>query len=449
MKTIRGISLFIIGLTGTGFAQTLTLEDCIREALQNRETVVSARLDETAARLGKKGSFSAIYPSLSLSGGWQENRFPERQFALDPVTGEPIGGLGGTQVTSVTSISSGLSGSGTLYDGGRWWNTIQQASNSVEIARERLRQARINVIRSAAEAYYNQLKAEQLMTVAEKNLDLANRQVELAQQQYQLGAVKRTDLLKAEVQQGQARMELLNRQVALAAARRDLLNALGRNPSDPPLTLSEGENPLGAVPDWNLALANLEEHNPALQAAKSTVRDARLSYKLARGLRLPSLNYRLSYGASSDALQNLGSAYQDNWSLSGSLSLSFPLFTGFELSTREQQAKINVQQRELDVTTTRKDLVAQLGAALDALRNYHEILPIAQSVLESAEEDLKLAEQRYQLGAASILELLDAQVSVVQARSNYITTYYDTRIQEARVEALMGTLDAVYTEQRK
>ncbi len=417
-------------------AQSLTLDDCVKEALSQKETLLSANLNIRSAEQGKKGSYSNVIPSVSLSGGWQESRFPKRTFALDPVTGKPI-----SSVSSTTSISNGISASGTIYDGGRWWNTIAQASNSIIVAKQQTRQTRINVILAVERAFYSQLKAEQLLDVAQKNLDLANSQVELVNQQFKLGSVKKTDLLKAQVKAGQAKMDLLNRQLALKSAKRDLLNTMGRSPESAAISLNEGERNLKPVPEPSLALAALESSNPAYLAIKSLVQDANLSLKLVKGLRLPSLTYRLSYGASTDSLSKLAQAYQDNWSFSGGLTLSFPLFTGFDLSTRVQKAEIAAKQQVYNEQSTIKDLQVQLSTALDGLKSYHDIIPITRDVLQSAEEDLNLAEKRYALGSATILEVLDAQVSVVQARSDVITTLYDAKIQEAQVDALMGVLD--------
>ena len=99
----------------------------------------------------------------------------------------------------------------------------------------------------------------------------------------------------------------------------------------------------------------------------------------------------------------------------------------------------------LEEASTRKDLLVQLSSALDGLKAYHDIIPITRDVLLSAEEDLNLVEKRYALGSATILEVLDAQVSVVKARSDVITTLYDARIQEAQVDALLGVLDKLIT----
>ena len=72
-----------------------------------------------------------------------------------------------------------------------------------------------------------------------------------------------------------------------------------------------------------------------------------------------------------------------------------------------------------------------------------------QSVVTSAEEDLKLARERYSLGSTTILEVLDAQVSLIRSNSTLINTVHDARIQEASLKGLLGTLDMEYKQNEK
>lgn len=236
-------------------------------------------------------------------------------------------------------------------------------------------------------------------------------------------------------------MEVLNRQTTLDNARRELRNAMGLMEQDQPLRIEEDERDLAPVPDNSVAMETMDRSNPGLLAAQAQIEDTRFSYKITRAIRLPSLNASVSYSASADALSEMTNAYNDNWRLSSGLSLSFPLFTGFDYSTRMQQARIGIMQQEFAFATQRHDQIVQLASLLDVLENYQEIIPITEDVLVSAEEDLRLVQERYTLGSATILEVLDAQVSVTQARSDVITTKYDALIQEANLKAVLGTLD--------
>ena len=123
------------------------------------------------------------------------------------------------------------------------------------------------------------------------------------------------------------------------------------------------------------------------------------------------------------------------------VSISVPIFSGNSISTRIQQAKIAVDKQESEYLTQLQDLSVQLQSMVDQLNNYQEIIPINETVLISAEEDLKLAQVRYTQGSTIILEVLDAQVSVVRARSSLIRSKYDAYIEQANLKALLGTLD--------
>ena len=92
----------------------------------------------------------------------------------------------------------------------------------------------------------------------------------------------------------------------------------------------------------------------------------------------------------------------------------------------------------------RKDAKVNLSSLLNTLKNYEELIPIYEEVLISAEEDLRLAQNKYELGSATILELLDAQLAVLQASSTLVTTKYDAAIQLANLDQLLGTLDKKY-----
>ena len=101
-----------------------------------------------------------------------------------------------------------------------------------------------------------------------------------------------------------------------------------------------------------------------------------------------------------------------------------------------------MQKQESEYLTQLQDLSVQLHGILDRLNNYQEVIPINETVLSSAEEDLKLAQKRYSLGSTTILEVLDAQVSVVSARSSLIRMKYDAFIEQANLKGLLGTLDS-------
>ena len=96
-------------------------------------------------------------------------------------------------------MSTGLSLNQILYNGGRNLNQIRQAKLNLEKAKLNERLIKIQVIQRVIRSYYNLFQAQELFDVADKNLEMSNQQVELVEKQFKLGAVKKTDLLKAQV----------------------------------------------------------------------------------------------------------------------------------------------------------------------------------------------------------------------------------------------------------
>ena len=96
-------------------------------------------------------------------------------------------------------MSAGLSLNQTLYDGGRSINTVQQAKINLEISKLNHRQIKIQVIQNVTNSYFGLLQTQQLLEVSKKNLNLSEQQVDLVRKQFDVGAVRKTDLLKAEV----------------------------------------------------------------------------------------------------------------------------------------------------------------------------------------------------------------------------------------------------------
>lgn len=422
-----GFIVFAVAVLSSVNAQQLTLNESVNIALQNKETLQSAELDLQSAKSGKVGAYSNILPSVNLSGGRSETSYADSDI-----------------YPNSTVWSAGLSVSQNIFDGGGWWNQIALANNNYAIQQQLERQVRINVIAEVHRAYFQLLKSQQLVEVAKQSLELAEQQVELAQRKYDLGAAKKTDLLKSEVAAGTARSSLISQKANLYAARSEFRNSLGMIGDARDLMISEEINPLEQVTDWEEAVAVMKVNNPGVISAEQQLTSAKINKRLAIAVRLPSLSASLSYQASDSDLDGLSSALNDEWSMTTGLNLSFPLFTGMWYSTQSQQAKLAVQKHEYEIITTTNDAIVMLEAYYETVKDYFKIIPIFEEIVASAEEDLKLASEQYRLGAISVLELLDAQVSDTQARADLVTAKYDAKIQETYLKAQLGILDKEY-----
>jgi outer membrane protein TolC len=293
------------------------------------------------------------------------------------------------------------------------------------------------------------LQAQKLLNVSEKNLEMSTQQVSLVKKQFDLGVVKRTDLLKAQVAQGQARVDMLNKKTSLQNSRRILFNDMGLQDFGQSIVAIEKEWEAPKIPSSGELLKILKNSNPNLLISKSQIDLGDLSYQMTKGLRMPSLNTSMNYSANGQTTSELLKAFNDDWSLGLNLSLAVPIYVGNSLSIQQQQAILSKQQAEYSYTVLLNDLRVQAELIRETLSNYAEIIPLNQSVVASAEEDLKLVRERYSLGSATILEVLDAQVSLIRSNSNLINVIHDARVQEASLKAVLGTLDLEYKPKEK
>lgn len=434
--------ILLIGLTLTmAFSQGYNLEDCISIALDGKKTLLSAELNVASAEKGVTGSYSGLLPSLNASTSTGRTHFPEIESVI--INSETLS-LDTALTSYVDNMSTGISLNQTLWNGGRSWNQVKQAKSNLNIAKLNQRNTKIQVIQNVIQSYYGLLKAQQLYEVSLENLEMSTQQVELVQKQFELGVVKKTDLLKAEVAQGQARVDVLARKTNLENARRVLFNDMGLQDFGQPITaIDEKWNP-PIVPSSAESLQLLKTQNPNILISETRISLGELSYKMAKGVRMPSVNSSLSYGANGSTSSELKEAIKDDWTFGVNVSVSVPIFTGKALSTQQHQAKLSKQQSEYDYITLLNDLKVQAELLRESLQNYSEIIPLNEAIVASAQEDLKLARERYGLGSANILEVLDAQVSLTRSNSTLINTIHDARMQEASLKALLGTLDFDY-----
>ena len=440
MKKYYIIILFLL-IFSTSFAQVYDLSECIGIALESKRTLVSAELDVGSANEGVRGSYSGVLPSVSLSTSGGKTKYPVQENIIPDLVNLEIDTI---KSGESSYMSAGVSINQTIYNGGRSLNSIKQAKVNLDIAKLRQRNTKIEVIQNVTRSYYGLLQDQQLLEVAEKNLVLSEKQVDLVQKQFDLGAVRKTDLLKARVSIGQARVELLNRKTALGNSRRQLFNDMGVIDFGQAIVAKYSEWAPVSVPTSAEALTFLKEKNPNILIKSTVIEIGTIQLKMAKGMRSPSACASVDYSANGNNSDELKEAFKDDWRIGMNMSVNFPLYSGNSLSSAQQRAELDKQKSENDYLTYLNDLRVQVELIRKSIMNYTEIIPINQDVVSSAEEDLKLAQERYSIGSANILEVLDAQVSLIRSNSTLINIIHDARMQEMSLKALLGILDLEY-----
>ena len=417
--------LIILIFFSTSIAQSLTVDECVRIALENKPSLKRAEQDVTIARLNRASTGALMLPSVNASNSFSETTY------------------GNSSSEASERYSGGLSLSQSLFNFGTKINTLKQSDNTYNTAKQQRRQAKARIILDVHTFYYQYLKNSELFDIAGKDLELSKKQLDLVQNQYNLGAVSKTDFLKASVRYGTAKSSFLSRELSKKNSEKSLRHSMGLLDSDVPIIIEQKMDLILSVPTFNEAYSLMLSNSPDLNILDNQIVGAQIAVKKAWSSSLPSVNMSIGMNASS-ADQITRTYFDDNYIKSANITLSIPIFSGFRNRNSIQISKLQLNQAETRLSGGTKSAKVSLYALINTLNNYQEIIPIQEEVLLSAEEDLKLAQQRYELGSASILELLDAQLALIQASSSLVRTKYDAAIQVASLDDLLGTLDKKY-----
>ena len=406
-------------------AQTLSVDEAVRIALENKAAITNAEKDVRIAQLNRNSSAALLFPSISASNSFRETTYGNSI--------SPDGEL----------YSGGVNLSQSLFNFGGKVNSVRQSDNSYQISKIQKRETTSRIILNVYTFYYQYLKDSELFDIAKEDLQLSKRQLDLVKQQFDLGAVSKTDYLKATVRYGTARSTLLNRELNFNNSFKNLRNSMGLIGTDTQISLPEKVEINLIIPTFSEAFQLMISNSPSLNILDKRITSAKIGVKQSWASSLPSLNMSLGYNATSTN-QISKQYFEDNYIKSANLTLSIPLFSGFRKRNDIKISKLQLSQQQSSYSTAKKDAEVDLYSLLNRLNNYEELIPIQEEVLFSAEEDLRLAQQKYELGSADILELLDAQLAVIQASSSLVTTKYDAAIQLATLDNLIGTLDKKY-----
>jgi outer membrane protein len=193
---------------------------------------------------------------------------------------------------------------------------------------------------------------------------------------------------------------------------------------------------MAALPD-SAQLAALALHGPAVEQAQATVDAAEESRKASKATYLPSLSANYSRNGSGTDAFGLGNG-PFNYNGRLSFSLSYPVFNNFQ---REEQV-VRAKVAETNAQVALRD--AQLGAQesltqnIGALRGASQRVAIQVASVAAAEEDVRVQQQRYNIGASTLLDLVTSQAALATAEQALIQARYDYRIARAQLEALIG-----------
>jgi outer membrane protein TolC len=455
MKYARTFSLILATLSpwaaGTARA-ALTADDAVKMALAKNSQIIGANANVLDARSGLYGAYSGILPRItadfSRSVSAQTQRRGTQAFSgvIFPTDRQDF-----EQYTN----SPTLSGSWTFLDLSAL-SGYQAARGGLRAAEQAHKATRQEVALDTRQKYYEVVKAIHLSRVSTDALRLSRDDERRVRALFNVGSVSRSDLLKARVRTAQSELDSILKHNASSVSRIVLATTLGiEEPA-----MGELDTTLTAEPralDEAQVLAEAEQARPDLIAAKLEWDAAKASVRAANFLRLPSL-----YMSGSATFRPVSRSKTTLYDTSGvevlppvefntrsdvdavynaQIGLTWNLFTGFSTEGQIASSKARLMRAKETYEVLRRNLSSEVRQTLLTYREVVEASNVASRALESAEENLKLTQQKYNVGSSTILDLIDAQVQLQRARSDIVSALAGIRVADARVERVRGKGD--------
>lgn len=406
-------------------ARPIALDEAVHQAQRNAPAAVTARNTLRATAAAVRTAYAQYLPSLSVSSsGSRQGGETFFQGQLVPYKGSPW------------SFSRGMSANLELFDGGRRWFNLRAAEANVDAADASETAQRYNIALQVKQQYFAVLAARESDAAARRQLEQATEQLKSSTAKVRAGAATKSDSLRSAIQVGNARLAMLTAQNNLRVANAGLTRLVG---AADVVTASPADTAeMGRIVLDSAQLTAMALDGPSVRQAEAALVAARASKKAAKTPYMPTISssYSLSGNNTSDTFDwGSGRIPKQN---SLRFSLNFPLFNN--LSREENVMRTSVAEDNAIAALRDAKLAQQqsLVQFLGAFRTAEERVAIQLASVAAAEEDLRVQQQRYALGASVLLDLLTSQTTLDQARASLIQARYDARIAKAQVEALVG-----------
>jgi outer membrane protein TolC len=411
----------------------LTLQDSIRIALQNSRSLRTVLEDERKANARVREAKGAGLPQLDISANYRRlDRVPKARFpSFDPVSGtftfneieiQPIdSGTGTVSLSQVVDISGVVR------------TATDAASLFSRIANLDVQRTRNDVVLQVKQAFYDVLRAQELVRVAEESLRNAEVRRKLAQAAVDAGVSPKLDVMRAEAAVAAAEQAVITARNALQLAKSAFNNVLGRR-VDEPVELLPVDEQVPESADFNQYLQEALAKRPEMIQANLGISLAEKQITAAKRDQLPTVVVRgqWDFNLKTSTFQPRESSFTTI------AAVQFKIWDSGQTQGRVEQARADVDKAKITIENVREGIALEVRNAYLGLQEAREKVAVAEKGLQAATESLRVARLRYEAGVSNQLELSDAELAYTQAEQNLVNARYDLRVAWARLEKAMG-----------
>lgn len=422
-KKIVTILAFVFFITVNAQDKKWTLQECVNYALDNNISVKKSELTIKLRNedvISRKGDF---YPRISASAS-QNLNFGSAQ---DRVTFQRVNA---TSHSTSLGVNAGI----TVFNGFRIMNQHEQAKIGLEASKYDLDKLKDDISLMVVNSYLNVLFNKENLKIAQSQIEVSQKQVDQVSKLVEAGVQPKSNLLEVEANLANDEQKVVTAQNSLDLAFLNLTQTLQLDyvgfeiedivVGDPSALLMYNE----ALPIYNIALSNRSE----IKSAELNVESAAKGIDIAKSGFLPSLSLNYNFGSAASFLEiplatNKAFFYQldDNKSNSFSLSLNIPIFSGFQVKSNVNSAKINYEISQFNLEDSKIQLREIIERAYMDAKAALKTFAAAKKNVTAQEESFKNSQESYNLGVMTSFDFEQVKNRLLNAQSSLINAKYD------------------------
>lgn len=411
------VSNFLTLCTTNVSARTLSLNDCMRFAIENSTTVGQKKLALDNSKTNHKEAIGSLFPSINGSMGSAIN-FGR---GIDPAT---------NSYTNVTTFSNscGISGSMILFDGLQNINTLRAAKVARKMGVTEAEIARDEVAMQTMSAYMDVVYYSEAVNIAHEQLEASHKSLELVRRQESLGTKSAADVAEIESQEANYDYLLTTEENNLALAYIKLREVMNY-PQDEVLEIDTNinvESLLSATSEQMLVKYALE-NNPRIAASRFATEESRLNLARAKGAYSPSLylygGYNTSYFIdfdNKDLYDPFDSQLRNNRGGYVQMSLSIPIFNGLSVRSSKRRAQNAYRSAQLEEIAVKRTVESEVSQAWQEMQGFSKQCALGQKKVSASQLVYNGAAKKFENGLITALDLQTAANTLLQAKSDYL-----------------------------
>jgi outer membrane protein TolC len=421
-------------------ATPVNLEEARARSRENVQAL-TALLQASSAEQDVRVARSSLLPQVRLSSGANVTYVGPQPIVVQVAPGVYVETGENTPGQTIPGFSLGVSVSQLIYDRAIWARLEQSGAQLEALRGEALEQQDTSEL-EGIQRFYSLFRTQATILVLQKNVERSEQQLERARALFQAGRVGKAEELSAQVNLGNDRIAVVARQSQLATDQARLSTWLAMPGAEAVEAVDPGvlTQPPASAPSLEQSLEVARARRPLLVALRQQLRAAELQEIIAHAGYLPRFAFQGNYQRSGSDPAGVFADPLRRYTVGGGLSLSWELFNGFSTQAQARRAEYQSRVAELSLQQSERELEGAVRQAHVALLSQITSAELAEANRKAAADALVLAEERFNAGVSSTLEVRDAQLKLTQAELTLLENRINVETARFALMRAMGTL---------